>query len=119
MPSVADGATLGDALSGASGSFILQTTPSTAGVAGDYASGIWWLDPGGPAATLVLPALPAGWLHEGWVVGPDGPVSTGRFSEASGADSDGAGPPLAPTERLRFRARTSSTLSSRCWDTRP
>jgi hypothetical protein len=95
MLSVADGATLGDDFSGASGSFILQT-PSTAGVVGDYASGIWWLDPSGPAATLVLPGLPAGWLYEGWVVGPDGPVSTGRFGQAAGADSDGAGPTAGP-----------------------
>jgi hypothetical protein len=93
--SVADGATLGNDFSAASGGFILQT-PSTAAVAGDYASGIWWLDPSGPAPTLVLPALPAGWLYEGWVVGPDGPVSTGRFAQATGADSDGAGPTAGP-----------------------
>lgn len=93
--SVADAAALGDDFGAASGDFILQT-PSTASVAEDYASGIWWLDPAGPAASLVLPALPAGWLYEGWVVGPDGPVSTGRFGETAGADSDGAGPTAGP-----------------------
>jgi hypothetical protein len=93
--SVADGATLGSDFGSASGSFILET-PSTAGVAGDYAAGIWWLDPGGPAASLVLPALPAGWLYEGWVVGSGGPVSTGRFGQAEGPDSDGAGPTAGP-----------------------
>lgn len=92
--SVADGASLGSDFSSASGGFILET-PSTA-EAGDYAAGIWWLDPAGPAASLVLPALPAGWLYEGWVVGPGGPVSTGRFSQAEGPDADGAGPTAGP-----------------------
>lgn len=84
------GAALGDDFSGASGSYILNA-PS-GGDSAVYANGIWWLDPSaGPGPTLVLPALPAGWLYEGWVVGPDGPMSTGRFASVSGADSDGAG----------------------------
>jgi hypothetical protein len=95
MLSVADGAALGSDFTAASGSFILQT-PSTAAVAGDCASGIWWLDPAGPAASLVLPALPPGWVYEGWVVGPEGSVSTGRFSQAAGADSDGPGSTAGP-----------------------
>lgn len=93
--SVADGAALGSSFGGASGAFILQT-PSTASVAGDYASGIWWLDPSGPAPSLALPALPAGWVYEGWVVGPAGPVSTGRFSQVTGADADGGGSTAGP-----------------------
>ncbi len=93
--SVADGVALGTNFASASGSFILET-PSTAAVARDYASGIWWLDPGGPSASLVLPALPAGWLYEGWVVGPEGPVSTGRFAQVMGADSDAGGPAAGP-----------------------
>ena len=44
----------------------------------------------------MLPALPAGWMYEGWVVGPDGPVTTWRFTEATGADSDGGGPGAGP-----------------------
>ena len=48
---------------------------------------------GGPGPILDLPTLPAGWVYEGWVVGPDGPVTTGRFTMASGADSDGDGIP--------------------------
>ena len=42
--SVADGVALGTNFASASGSFILET-PSTAAVARDYASGIWWLEP--------------------------------------------------------------------------
>ena len=89
-------AALGDDFSSAAGAFILQT-PSTASTPDDYDQGIWWLDPaGGPGATLVLPTLPAGWEYEGWVVGLGGPISTGRFLTAAGADSDGAGPDAGP-----------------------
>lgn len=93
--SVGDAATLGNDFQSASGGFILAT-PSTNAVADDYASGIWWLDPASHGASLMLPALPAGWMYEGWVVGPDGPVTTGRFTEATGADSDGGGPGAGP-----------------------
>ena len=65
-----------------------------------YVNGIWWLDPaGGPDASLTLPQLPAGWMYEGWVVGADGPISTGRFTAAADLDSDGAGP-TAGTEAI-------------------
>lgn len=78
------------------GDFILAT-PSSADTS-DEANGIWWLDPmGGPAATLDLPDLTdSGWTYEGWVVGPDGPVSTGRFDVVDMADDDGAGPTAGP-----------------------
>lgn len=88
-------AALGDDFTSASGQYILAA-PS-AGTGGSYQNGIWWLDPAaGPGATLDLPTLPAGWVYEGWVVGPDGPISTGRFASVSGADSDGAGPTGGP-----------------------
>ena len=92
--SLAHPAALGTDFAGALASFILET-PSTAGIAGDYSQGIWWLDPAGPAASAVLPALPVGWTYEGWVVG-GGPVSTGRFRDAAGPDDDGAGPAAGP-----------------------
>jgi len=86
---------LGTDFSMAAGSYILAA-PSGGGSA-PYANGIWWLDPNaGPAATLVLPDLPTGWVYEGWVVGSDGPISTGRFTSASGEDSDGTGPDGGP-----------------------
>ena len=52
--------------------------------------------PDGGGAGLTLPELPAGWVYEGWVAGPDGPVSTGTFTDPAAADSDGAGPTGGP-----------------------
>jgi hypothetical protein len=79
----------------AAGSYILAT-PTT----GDdtvQEQGIWWLSPGDPAtAGLDLPTLPDGWAYEGWIVGADGPVSTGRFTDAAGMDGDGAGSTKGP-----------------------
>jgi hypothetical protein len=90
--SIGHAAALGTDFAAAVGGFILET-PSTSSIADDFAQGIWWLDPaGGPGASLVLPTLPDGWVYEGWVVGDDGPVSTGRFLAAAGADDDGVGP---------------------------
>lgn len=89
-------AALGDDFQTAAGRFILET-PSSASDPTDYASGIWWLDPsGGPGPGLTLPMLPEGWVYEGWVVGPGGPVTTGRFASPVGSDSDGAGPAAGP-----------------------
>ena len=94
--SSADPAALGDDFQNAAGRFILET-PSSAGDPTDFASGIWWLDPaGGPGPGLTLPMLPGGWAYEGWVVGPSGPVTTGRFTSPVGSDSDGAGPAAGP-----------------------
>lgn len=89
--SVDHAAALATDFSNASGSFILKTPTSASDT--DDNLGIWWLDPtAGPAATLNLPTLPEGWVYEGWVVGTDGPVSTGRFSAGDVADHDGVGP---------------------------
>jgi DNA-binding beta-propeller fold protein YncE len=84
----------------ASGSFILQT-PTTA-AQGDYRQGIWYLNPAAGSPSLRLPMLPSGWIYEGWVVGAGGPVSTGRFRTATGADSDGAGPTAGPSPAPAF-----------------
>jgi hypothetical protein len=90
---VGDADALGDDFTSATGSYILET-PSTASDPMDYANGIWWLDPAaGPGPSLTLPALPAGWVYEGWVVDPvGGPITTGTFFKADSTDSDGAGP---------------------------
>jgi len=83
-------AALGDDFSTADGPYILNA-PS-GGATTDYRNGIWWLDAdAGPGPILDLPTLPAGWVYEGWVVGPSGPVSTGRFIMASGDDNDAGG----------------------------
>ncbi len=86
---------------GASGSYILAT-PTDGNNTVDELSGIWFLDPSGPTASLTLPALPSGWVYEGWVwvdseviSGPPGqpgdilkvPITTGRFTSATGADN--------------------------------
>jgi hypothetical protein len=93
---VADPAALGNDFMAAEGPYILNT-PSTASDDTDYDAGIWWLDPdGGPSATLVLPDLPAGWEYEGWVVGPSGPITTGKFTAVDMEDSDGGGPTAGP-----------------------
>lgn len=89
-------AALGTDFADATGTFILET-PSTASIADDYSLGVWFLDPSaGPGASLRLPELPDGWVYEGWAVGADGPVSTGRFVDSSGADEDLGGPAAGP-----------------------
>jgi hypothetical protein len=75
-------------------SYILGA-PSSENAKADYAKGIWW--PG-----LKLPQLPQGWVYEGWVVGPDGPISTGRFTSGDMADSDGVGPTGGPKAGPNF-----------------
>jgi len=94
--SVSDPAALGSDFSSAMGEYILAT-PSTGSDMTDYAQGIWWLNPNpSPAPTLTLPTLPPGWMYEGWVVGSGGPVTTGKFTSVTGADSDGKGPTAGP-----------------------
>ncbi len=48
------------------------------------------------ASSTVSFTSPAGWVYEGWVVGPGGPVSTGYFTSVSGHDSDMGGPTAGP-----------------------
>jgi hypothetical protein len=99
--SVAHESALSNDFSNAVGSYVLAA-PS-AGANGVYKNGIWWLDPkADPGASLKLPTLPAGWVYEGWVVGKDDPVSTGRFTSASGADSDKAGATAGPAAAPAF-----------------
>ncbi len=76
----------------ATGQFILAAPTAADGEGATYLNGVWFLDPtAGPGPSLDLPTLPAGWMYEGWVAGPDGPVSTGTFTMTTGADSDGGG----------------------------
>lgn len=91
---ISDASALGTDFTDASGEFLLQTPTSEE--PSDYSLGIWFLNPGSGAATLELPELPAGWVYEGWIVGDDGPLSTGRFATPREADSDGKGPAAGP-----------------------
>ncbi len=87
-------AALGTDFTEAAGAYILETPSSDAG--DDYNQGVWFVDPSVGAPSLALPTLPAGWVYEGWVVGEDGPVSTGTFTDPANGDSDGGGPAAGP-----------------------
>jgi hypothetical protein len=81
------GAAIGNNFASSDGSFILAT-PTDEDMSNED-SGIWFLDnsSGSPEAGLTLPALPNGWVYEGWAVIDGEPVSTGTFSSTSGEDS--------------------------------
>jgi hypothetical protein len=68
------------------GSFILATPTDSDST--NETAGVWFLDPAaGPGPSLILPQLPGGWVFEGWGVTQGHPLTTGRFTAASGADS--------------------------------
>ncbi len=69
----------------AKGRYVLAT-PSD-GENTNEKSGIWFIGSLPPTAGLELPTLPEGWKYEGWVVINGIPLSTGTFSNVSGADS--------------------------------
>lgn len=60
--------------------------------------GIWFGMPGmPPTPNFTLPALPSGWVYEGWVVVDGvGPVTTGQFTDASMQTADGSAPFSGP-----------------------
>lgn len=90
--SVAHSAALGNDFKSAAGKFFLAAPTHNNPATDDQ--GIWWIDAssGSMKAGLTLPTLPAGWVYEGWVVVDGKPITTGRFTSVTGADSDGAGP---------------------------
>ena len=90
-------AALNNDFSSAAGSYILAT-PTDGDNAANEESGVWFLnltDP--PTASLTLPTLPdRGWTYEGWVVINGTPVSTGKFTSASGEDEAAPHSRIAP-----------------------
>jgi hypothetical protein len=80
---------LGNDFTDAGGSFILAT-PTEEPANANPLSGVWFLalTDGGPVASLELPALPEGWVYEGWAVIDGMPVTTGRFRDGTMADDD-------------------------------
>jgi YVTN family beta-propeller protein len=101
-------AALGVDLAAAEGSFILATP--TDGTDSNETSGVWFisLEMQSPAAGLSLPALPKGWIYEGWTVINGRPVSTGTFRAVDKPDdaapfSSGAepAPPFPGEDFLR------------------
>ena len=89
---------IGSTFATATGKYTLATP--TDGMNNNETSGLWFLElvNGAPIASLVLPALPAGWIYEGWAVINGKPVTTGKFSAVSGADASKpySGPQAAP-----------------------
>jgi hypothetical protein len=79
---------IGD-FSNASGQFFLRSPTDETGMNnGNDENGVWFGTPGAPpTANFVLPTLPRGFVYEGWVVGENGPISTGTFSDFSARDS--------------------------------
>lgn len=110
---VGHGAALGNMFTSATGQYILATP--TDGNMEDEASGVWFLDPAGPSATLSLPTLPAGWEYEGWAVINGTPVTTGKFLTVAGADdaapySGNAPAPPFPGEDFLVNAPSGLTF---------
>lgn len=104
--------------SNASGSFFLRTpTDETGPNNGNDQYGVWFglpVDP--PTPDFVLPTLPEGWAYEGWVVGSQGPITTGTFNAFNSMDSfDGfsqtlqSGPPV-PGEDFFLNAPAGETF---------
>ncbi len=101
--------------SAVTGKFILATP--TDGMNNNETSGIWFLDlvGGTPSVGLSLPTLPPGWVYEGWAVINGTPVTTGRFTSATGADASArfsgpqAGPPF-PGEDFLVNAPSGLTF---------
>lgn len=101
--STAVGPALGD-FSAAEGSFFLRTpTDETGGNNGNDQYGVWFGNPGTPpSAGFELPILDEGWIYEGWVIGENGPISTGTFNNFEDRDNSNffsgteanAGPPV-------------------------
>jgi len=86
--SVNHGAALGDDFSSASGKYFLATP--TSATDNDPTSGFWFIDnsSGTAAPGLSLPALPAGWVYEGWAVIDGSPLSSGTFTMVDVADNN-------------------------------
>ena len=83
--SVAHGSALATDFASSIGSYLIATP--TDGSNTNETSGIWFLNPIGPSQSLELPSLPGSWEYEGWVVINGTAVSTGKFTNASDADS--------------------------------
>lgn len=103
----------------AAGAFFLRTpTDETGTNNGNDQYGVWFGTPGAPPTpNFVLPTLPDGWAYEGWVIGENGPITTGTFTVFNDRDSsngfsgteNNAGPPV-PGEDLLLNAPNGETF---------
>ncbi len=112
---IAHAAALNTNFSTATGKYVLAT-PTTASTT-DELSGLWFIDlsSGSPAVGLNLPNLSSGWKYEGWALINGTPVTTGAFTNTSGADESApysgvaAAPPF-PGEDFIINAPTGTTF---------
>ena len=105
--------------SSAAGAFFLRTPTDEMGTNnGNDENGIWFGTPGAPPTpNFILPTLPVGWAYEGWVVGDNGPITTGVFLAFNTVDNsngfsgteNNAGPPV-PGEDFFLNAPTGETF---------
>ncbi len=85
-------------------------------VAGSETSGLWFTNgsQGSPTAGLSLPALPDGWIYEGWLDTGAALISTGTFRSGSAADTaspySSTDTPLFPGEDFLENAPTGVTF---------
>lgn len=79
---------IGD-FAGTSGTFFMRTPTDETGTNNNNDQyGVWFGSPGmPPTANNDFPALPAGWAYEGWVVGEQGPITTGVITSFDAADA--------------------------------
>ncbi|WP_282124685.1 anti-sigma factor [Algibacter mikhailovii] len=83
----------------AAGAFFLRTPTDETGMNnGNDHNGVWFGTPGAPPTpNFDLPTLSPGWAYEGWVVGENGPITTGTFQVFNTADNfDGFSETLQP-----------------------
>ncbi|GGZ71975.1 anti-sigma factor [Algibacter mikhailovii] len=83
----------------AAGAFFLRTPTDETGMNnGNDHYGVWFGTPGAPPTpNFDLPTLSPGWAYEGWVVGENGPITTGTFQVFNTADNfDGFSETLQP-----------------------
>lgn len=76
---------LGNDFTSAKGKYVLATPSDNDNT--NEKSGIWFIGSLPPTAGLELPTLPEGWKYEGWAVVNGKPISTGTFTNVSGADA--------------------------------
>ena len=106
---------LGTDFTGAIGKYVLASPTDMDST--NEKSGVWWLAPTSATSLsgLILPTLPSGWSYEGWAVIGTTPVSTGKFTNASGADQSAMfsgtnpGPPV-PGEDFLMAAPAGLTF---------
>lgn len=79
-----------------SGQYMLAT-PTDGDASVNELSGVWFGMVNTGQSALQLPALPSGWVYEGWAMVDGKSLTTGRFSNPSGADANAPfSGPVAP-----------------------